>query len=133
MKLERVRETYDYHSGKVSEIVRQLGLAGVALIWIFKVDGPDGTIRIPFELLVAARYIVAALAIDLLHYLIGTALWGLFNKFKEHQRIGEAKDFEAPGILNYPAILAFWSKVVLMGLAYWNMLAYLSSRVSGSN
>lgn len=36
MKLVNVRETIDYNTGKTSEIVRQLGFAGIALIWILK-------------------------------------------------------------------------------------------------
>src|SRR6478672_3157292 len=37
MKLSKYRETGEYFSGKASEIVRQLILAGIAIIWVFKI------------------------------------------------------------------------------------------------
>jgi sugar/nucleoside kinase (ribokinase family) len=40
MKLSEVRDAYETLSGKASEIARQLSLAGIAVIWIFK-SGTD--------------------------------------------------------------------------------------------
>lgn len=38
MKLKDAREHYYFYSGKTSDLVRQLGLAGIAVIWLFKSD-----------------------------------------------------------------------------------------------
>jgi len=38
MKLKDAREIYYFYSGKTSDLVRQLGLAGIAVIWLFKYD-----------------------------------------------------------------------------------------------
>lgn len=46
MKLQDVRSTYYELSGKTSDLVRQLGFAGIALIWLFRTD-LAGQPRIP--------------------------------------------------------------------------------------
>ncbi len=38
MKLSDYRETYYEFSGKLSDVSRQLSFAGIALIWLFKLD-----------------------------------------------------------------------------------------------
>lgn len=52
MQLKDTRESYQFFSGKASEIVRQLGFAGIAVIWVFKVTVGDRQI-VPPELLPA--------------------------------------------------------------------------------
>ena len=82
MKLEDARENYYYYSQKTSEIVRQLGFAGIAVIWVFKTE-VEGKIVVPPELLSAGKLIVIGLGFDLLHYVAGTLAWGVFNGIKE--------------------------------------------------
>jgi len=41
MKLAQARGHYEYFSGKASDISRQLGFAGIALIWVFKTQVED--------------------------------------------------------------------------------------------
>ena len=36
MKLERLTEIYENRTGKLSDVTRQLALAGIAIIWVFK-------------------------------------------------------------------------------------------------
>ena len=50
MKLKDAREFYYFNSGKTSDLVRQLGLAGIAVVWIFKYD-VLGVPKIPAPLL----------------------------------------------------------------------------------
>jgi hypothetical protein len=38
MKLKDARELYYFYSGKTSDVIRQIGLAGIAIIWIFNKD-----------------------------------------------------------------------------------------------
>jgi hypothetical protein len=57
MKLQAYREDFYAFSGKVSEIVRQLALAGIAIVWLLKVDLAAGT-ALPTALLPPALLIV---------------------------------------------------------------------------
>ena len=38
MKLSDYRETYYEFSGKASDVTRQLAFAGIAIVWIFKIE-----------------------------------------------------------------------------------------------
>ena len=49
MKLKDARDLYYFYSGKTSDLVRQLGLAAIAVIWIFKFE-VGGTPKIPNDL-----------------------------------------------------------------------------------
>ncbi|WP_398494358.1 hypothetical protein [Variovorax sp.] len=128
MKLKDARDNYYYHSGKTSDLTRQLGLAGVAVVWLFKVD-VKGVPTIPSELLLPLVLVVLCLALDLLQYACATAIWGVFNRFKESSGTAEDSDFDAPAQLNWPAIAFFWSKVVAVGVAYWFLLHYLARTI----
>lgn len=129
MKLENVREYYEYFSGKISDIVRQLGLAGIALIWVFKTE-VAGKQVIPADLMTSAKLIVMALGLDLLHYITGTIVWGSYNSIKERQGIKQDKEFLAPRKINWPALFFFWTKIFTMLAAYVYILRFLLSHVT---
>ncbi len=128
MKLKDCRENYNYFSGKTSDIVRQLGFAGIALIWIFKND-TDGQQLVPAELVPPATLIVVALIFDLLHYISGTAVWGIYNRMQEKARITQEQEFLAPLKINWPTNFFFWGKTVIMVVAYFQLLRFLANRL----
>jgi len=128
MKLKDARERYEFSSGKVSEIIRQLGLAGIALIWVFKTEVAGKQI-IPPDLSFSAKLIVIALGLDLLHYLAATTVWGTYNTIKEYQDTSESAEFQAPRLINWPALAFFWAKIVIMLWAYGYILKFLLSNV----
>jgi len=129
VKLENLRENYDYFSQKTSEIVRQLGFAGIALVWVFKTD-VGGRQVVPPELLPAARLIVIGLGLDLLHYVAGTLIWGIYNGIKEHAATKEETNFLAPRPINWATLLFFWAKVIVIVIAYVYILGFIASRIS---
>jgi len=116
MKLKDCRESYYYNSGKASDICRNLGFAGLALIWAFRVTSTEGTI-IPNNLRWAGILLVAGLGCDFLQYVVGSIVWGRYNRFKE-QRTSEDEEFMAPKWINYPVDSCFFLKQVAIGLAY---------------
>ncbi len=59
-----------------------------------------------------------ALACDLLQYVAGTAVWGIYHRAKERSGISRDAEFEAPGVLNVPALVLFWLKSLLIVAAY---------------
>ena len=142
MKLKDTREEYYFYSGKVSDIVRQLGLAGIAIVWLFRIES-SGKAFIPKPLIPAAFLLLTSLALDLSQYAAGAAIWNRFNRQKEIEleekltkALSESKvydpeeeDFTAPDNVNYWTKRLFWSKLVLMLLAYAYLITYLVVRI----
>jgi len=128
MKLNDAREFYYFHSGKTSELVRQLALAGIAVIWLFKYE-VIGVTKVPADLLLPLMLIVLGLALDLLQYTVATVVWGVFHRMKERSGVSEDADFTAPPKINWPAIALFWLKVTSIAIAYVLLLLHLARTV----
>lgn len=129
MILEDARDNYYFHTGKVSDIVRQLALGAIAIVWIFR-SGEGTTFAVPSSLLFPLKLVITGLALDLLQYAFGAALWGIFQWRRERSGISEADDFKAPSSINWPALVCFWLKVVAISYAYWLLLVYLANAIS---
>ena len=127
MKLKDARDNYYFNSGKTSDLVRQLGLAAIAVIWLFKYE-VSGTPKIPGMLQLPLILTIAGLALDLLQYASATAIWGIFHRLKERS-LAEDTEFTAPRQVNWPAIMLFWLKVGAIGAAYCFLLQYLTNTV----
>lgn len=129
MNLREAREHYYFHTGKVSDIVRQLALGGIAVVWLFR-SGDGSSVVLPVSLLLPLKLIVLGLAFDLLQYAFGSALWGFFQWRRERNGTSECEEFKAPRAINWPALGFFWVKVVAVAVAYWQLLNYLASVLS---
>lgn len=121
LTLDKAREAYQDLSGKASEISRQLGFAGIALIWVFKVDDAGNQI-VPPSLILPGILIFVSLALDLAQYTAGSLVWGTFSRIKETK--GE-NEFFAPGWINWPMLTFFWAKLAVMIGAYVFLIRYL--------
>lgn len=124
MKLKDALDNYYVYSGKVSDIIRQLALGGIAIIWLFQIaEGSSRTL--PSELFLPLKLIVATLVADLLQYAVGGVLWSMYHRYKEG-RVAEGESFKAPFIINWPAIFFYYAKVVLIIVAYYYIWCFLS-------
>lgn len=128
MKLKDARDLYYFYSGKTSDLVRQLGLAGIAVIWIFKYD-VQGIPKIPQALLPPLILIVLGLALDLLQYAVATSIWGIFQRRKEVSGIADDVDFLAPKQFNWPTIAFFVLKTSSIIAAYVYLLRHLACTI----
>ena len=117
MKLEDYRADYYAFTSKASDVSRQLSFAGIAFIWIFKVD-KGGPLAIPPTLLWPALLFAGALAIDLMHSVFGSLIWGAFARYHERKGTSDADEIDAPSYFNWPTLLCFWSKLILVMAAY---------------
>jgi hypothetical protein len=117
LRLEDVRTAYQDLSAKASDIIRQLSLAAIALIWLFRV-GTSPTPMLSTQLLRAAFFVFLALFFDLLQYLIGTATWHIYFRAKERAGAGPDEEFKAPAWINWPTWILFWLKALAMLIAY---------------
>jgi hypothetical protein len=111
MKLKDAREHYYTHSGKLSDVNRQLCFAGIATVWIFVIKDSNGNFTFPNELLLPLGCFVFGLFFDLLQYVFSTASWGVFSRIKENENIGEEAEFVAPPSINWAPIIFFGLKV----------------------
>ena len=128
MRLEDLRENYQYHSKRASDIVRYLGFAGIALIWALRatLDGQPPTF--PLGLILPGFLIILGLAFDLLHYVVATLVWGIYHRCKEKERgVTKQSEFNAPRLINLPANIFFWGKILAMVIAYCLLLVFLYS------
>lgn len=145
MKLEDVRNEYYFYTGKVSDLIRQVGFAGIGIIWVFSTTAQKEP-TIPRMLLASGGLILLSLAADLLQYAVGAVIWDRFNAKKEDelerkaeemkdQGKGydpESEDFTAPSSINTVTGILFWVKFVLMLLAYVLLLFYITRTVLSS-
>ena len=127
MNLKDARDNYYFNSGKTSDNVRQLALAGIAVVWIFKFD-VNGIPKVPPELLLPLALITFGLAIDVVQYAVGTACWGIYQRWKE-QRVDEKAEFKAPREINWAALTFFVIKVVAVVSAYFFILKYVAAKL----
>lgn len=131
MKLQNVLDNYYFHSGKVSDIARQLAFAAIAVIWLFKA-GNGTSISLPKELLQPLRLVVVFLALDLLQYIFATVVWGIFHRIKEREGTSNSSEFKAPRSINWLALACFWSKIVVLAYAYWELFSYVRCIINQS-
>ncbi|HEX8693108.1 MAG TPA: hypothetical protein VF746_11850 [Longimicrobium sp.] len=115
--LKEARDYYFQRSTKVSDIVRQLAFAGIAIIWLFKSE-VRGVPRVPDELLTAGFLIIVGLALDLFQYVSAAILWGTFARYKERKGVAAGDSFVAPAWINWPALTCFCLKIVFILGAY---------------
>ncbi len=128
MNLASIRQTYYDLSGKASDIARQLCFAGIALIWIFKLE-KSGPLDIPGVLLIPAALFVLALAFDMLQYIYSSASWALYARYLEGEQRSEEEDISAPMWINWPTLTCFWLKLVCVLVGYIIVLQYIQSLI----
>jgi hypothetical protein len=130
LKLRDVRDAIDTFSGKTSDIVRQLGFAGIAIVWVFRIEGSSaGEGLLPKGLVWPVVFIVLTLGLDLAQYVAGTIIWSWFNRTKEKEGVSQEEEFTAPRSINRPTYVLFWAKVVTVSIAYFLLAAYMYDRL----
>lgn len=130
-KIEDYLEEFYTFTAKASDVSRQLALAGIAIIWIFK--NPDGSDKvIPQELTKPTFFLVSSLGVDLIQYLVGAIIWGLFFEYKEWQvnkKKVENKNITAPNLFSWTITSLFFIKIALMLTAYIYLFDFLKNKI----
>jgi hypothetical protein len=115
--LKDVRDAYEAFSGKASDIVRQLALAGIGIAWLFR-STSAGADRVDPKLINASFFIVIALGLDLLQYLVATTIWLCYFRYKERHGAKLDTEFDAPPSFSWPSYTFFYLKSVALLIAY---------------
>lgn len=126
LTLGEAYESAYYYTGKTSEINRQLGLAGLAIIWVFKATDKGGRQIVPYDLFLPGLLLIIGLALDLLHYVVMGELWERYAKRKDDR--GE-QEFRVPKWLNRPGDVFYYLKIVAVVVAYILLIRYLWSQL----
>ena len=124
MKLSEYRDTYYVLSAKASDVARQLAFAGMAIIWIFKLDSKPIPV-IPKQLIIPTCFFVCALASDLLHYIVATSIWGSFRWWQEKNKKIADPNLKASKYLNWPILFLFAIKLGLVAIGYVYVIMYI--------
>ncbi len=126
MKLSDYRETYYEFSGKTSDIARKLAFVGIALVWIFKTEAKPAP-TIAQELHLPTVLLALTLTFDLLQYIAGTLIWGVFQWFEERKLadIKEDPELQTPPCFKWPQLFFFCLKLVTILWAYYLLVIYI--------
>ena len=121
--IKELRDRYTEHSKQASELTRTLAISGIAAVWVFAER--DGAVyKLDAYSIVAGAFFCVGLLVDLLHYVIGTVMYGRFVGGK-----GPTAEASIPNRISRTMWAAWWAKVLLV-LTGLGVLAYgLAHRV----
>jgi hypothetical protein len=125
VKLSELREAYYKSTEKASELVRNLGFTGIAVVWILKTGDHAGGIKFSDELLLPLALSVGGLSCDLLQYLYKSAVWGSLNWHYWRKHHNNDADVTIAGGWNWLALILFWLKAALVIVAFGYLLTFL--------
>jgi hypothetical protein len=124
MKLEEYKNEYRWHTGKASDVVRQLSFAGIAVVWIFRTQSQSGS-KIPAELILPLGCLCISLTFDFLQYFFGYVIWYGFYQYHEKKNTKPSDDLTHS--LIWPSILhiCFLGKVAALLVSYFMLLKHV--------
>jgi hypothetical protein len=125
MKVKEAKKAYYELSGILSERMRNLCFAGIAIVWIFRVGDSD----IPDDLLLPLVLFVLSLSCDLLHYIYASAAWRIFYRMCEKKGMEDDQETLAPSWINRPSEALLILKVIGVGIGYLLIAISLISRI----
>jgi hypothetical protein len=123
-KLSDYKNTYEDASSKVSDITRQMALAGIAIIWIFKQPDTAGKL-LSKDLILPLITFGFTLTCDILQYIYKTIAWYRF--WRRHEKAAKLDNPDPPvqanNWMNTPTWILFWFKVG--GLIFGYILIFI--------
>jgi hypothetical protein len=135
MFVKNARKSYQYNSGKAGEIARQLSLAGIAVVWMFRGGIPGGP-TFTHTLLLALGWFCISLALDFLQYVTGTIIWAGISYIKEIllQKQGidpatPAAEFQVWHVTNLPCNVFLYGKLAALVIAFRYLAQHLLSQI----
>ncbi len=128
MKLEEYKKDSYEFSKSTSDLVRQFAFAGIAIIWIFKIEKPVDHL-IPAKLFKPLLFLIFTLCFDLLQYLIPSIIWWIFYSY--HERKGRSGNYEikADGRLSLPGWICYLGKIIMLVIAYILITKYITQKI----
>ncbi len=129
MKLEQFKKEAHEFQGLTSGLVRQLAFAGIALIWIFKLDKPKDHL-IPNECYLPLLFFVLTLIFDFLQYFVPSIIWMRFFKYYEKINNGNVEvDLKTKNIYTYPGYFFYYTKIISLGIGFYLVMSFLINKI----
>jgi hypothetical protein len=132
MKLSEYKRKSDEYTSKASDIVRQMLLGAIGLVWVFK-ETENGIGRIDQFLFYPLLTVSFGLVFDLLQYVIAGKIWKDFfisNEKTIRDSTTSNPYVKAPRKLNRVIYFFYWGKILLMVVTYMLIIHYLWSRIN---
>ena len=124
MNFKGWRKEADFFTGKLSDINRQMALAGIAIIWIFRTT--DQSNLIPDPLKPALSFLVLSLVVDLAHYLYGSIVWSSYVRYHEHRKTKSKEEIEPHIVWKLITYVFLLLKVTFLIIAYLRLMYFLN-------
>ncbi len=137
MKIGDFNKKGDDYTSKASDIIRQLILGGIAVIWLFK-STVNNTTSLESYLIWPLIGLCLALLFDLLQYVSGGFIWKRFyrkeeNKAKKqienNKSISDIEIVGAPRRLNLPIYFFYWAKIIVSIVSYILLIIFLINKI----
>ena len=120
---EIIKRSHEF-TGKASEISRQMVLAGVGIIWLFKDPNSNTLDNCTIWPLL---FLGGAVVIDLAQYVIGGVVWKRFyDKIDKTIRPEDDPEVAAPASLSTPLYVLFFIKLGLTIVSYILIIIFLA-------
>jgi hypothetical protein len=131
MKLEKVREESYYNSQKASESIQNLALAGIAIIWLFKITSG---VNIQFSIFLFWSLIsfILSIFIGIVQYSALAISWSLYykNEYQKQERLNpvnvDDQNVPMPSTSSLFGWISFYTKLLLLINGYVLIFIYIS-------
>lgn len=132
MKLEGIRDQYYFYTSKASDLTRQLAFAGLAVVWIFRVEQSSHATRLMAS---PTIFLIIALLFDFLQYFYGATFYHLVYESRERKKrrenLGNDHNFKIDLAMIRPMDCLFYLKAVAVTAAYVILFAQLFKNLFG--
>lgn len=127
-KLKEIKEDFYAFSSKTSDITRQLALAGIAIIWIFRITEND-TIKLLPQTVQILKLLVLCLLFDFCHAFIPSFTYGFMTSiFKRNGKVDDDV-VEYNQLWTIPEWAFFVIKIIFLVWAYIILWIFLNSNL----
>lgn len=108
------------------QLVRQLAFAGIAIVWLFRIENSDGP-RVPIALIAPLYWLSFALAFDLLEYVAGAVAHDMLRRPAARPSVlGVVRNRLIRLISAYePMRLLFLLKIGCLGLGFLQLIQFI--------
>jgi hypothetical protein len=127
-KLKDIKEDFYAFSSMSSTISRQLGLAGIAIIWFFKIATPDH-IQLGNELVLILQLLGISLILDFCHAFVPTFIYGVSDIYHRSKGKNDEDEINFSGKWMIPDWIFFIAKIFFLIYAYIKLWNYLSDKL----
>ncbi len=124
MQYSTARQAFDDFTASASGIVRQLGLAGIGIVWLFTSRTQAG-FAVPRALVAPTILIVVGLGLDLVQSMWAAGAWHVFIVKAWRNIESEDAEVQPWTAINWPTTAFFWLKQAAIVWAYVKLGVYL--------